>query len=88
MELGWSWGEAVTAPYRVTRVPDYPDPTIRVVDGERRIGPFRLEGRQYDQLEKAARRAAQEILTTRIIPDRSHRFACPPLVQRGEREKR
>ena len=88
MELGWSWGEAATAPYRVTRVPDYPDPTIRVVDGERRIGPFRLEGRQYDQLEKAARRAAQEILTTRIIPDRSHRFACPPLVQRGEREKR
>lgn len=85
VEIGWNWGEATTVPYRVTRISDYPDQTIRVVDGEQRIGPFRLGRYQYDQVRNAAVQAMQEILNTRIIQDKSHRFACPPLVQRGER---
>lgn len=85
VEIGWNWGDVTTAPYRVKRITDYPDQTIRVIDGEQCIGPFRLESRQYDQVKNASEQVKQVILNTRIIQDKSHRFACPPLVQRSER---
>lgn len=81
VEIGWNWGEATTVPYMVKRITDYPDQTIQVVDGEQRIGPFRLESSQYDQVVKATQQVKQVILNTRFIQDKSHRFACPPRVQ-------
>ena len=88
MKIGWNWGDFATAPYKTERISDYPDQNVKIVDGEKRIGPFRVGNHQCDQFEKTSEQVKQVILNTRIIQDNSHRFACPPLVMRGARVER
>lgn len=84
LKVKWVWGEESRVPYRVDRVSDYPDQTVTEVDGEQRIGPFRVNDHQLNEVIKAIEPIQQIILDTQIIPDNNQRFSCPPIVVRGE----
>lgn len=84
LKVVWVWGEESKVPYCVDRVSDYPDQTVTEVDGEQRIGPFRVSGYRLDNVIKAGAAIREVILNTRIIPDNSQRFSCPPIVVRWE----
>ena len=80
LKVVWIWGSESRVPYSVDRVSDYPDQTITKVDGEQRIGPFRVFGHRLDNVIKAGEVFRKVILNARIIPDNSQRFSCPPMV--------
>ena len=84
LKVVWVWGEESKVLYRVDRVSDYPDQTITDVDGHQRIGPFHVSGHRLENVINAGEATREVILNTRIIPDNSQRFSCPPFVVRGE----
>ena len=84
LKVVWVWGEESKVHYRVDRVSDYPDPTITEVDGKLRIGPFRVGSHRLDNIINAVEAFREVILDTRIIPDNSQRFSCPPFIVRWE----
>ena len=84
LKVVWVWGDESTVPYTVDRVSDYPDQTITEVDGEQYIGPFRVRGHRLENVIKAGEAIREVILNTRIIPDNSQRFSCPPFIVRWE----
>ena len=84
LKVVWVWGEESKVLYRVDRVSDYPDQTITDVDGYQRIGPFHVSGHRLENVINAGEATREVILNTRIIPDNSQRFSCPPFVVRGE----
>ena len=84
LKVKWVWGKESRVAYQVERVSDYPDQTVTEVDGEQRIGPFRVNDHQLNEVIKAIEPIKQIILGTQIIPDNNQRFSCPPIVMCGE----
>lgn len=85
LKVIWNWGEITTVPYIVHRLSDCPDQTIKTISGKDYIGPFPISPRLKNQLEKTNQLIKEKIMSIRIIDDTTHRFPCPPLIEKGGR---
>lgn len=87
LKVIWNWGEETTVPYIVHRLSDYPVQTIETINDKDYIGPFPISPRLRNQLDKTNKLIKEKIMNLRIIDDNTHRFPCPPLIEKGEKQR-
>jgi len=67
VEITWVWGEKSRGEYRVDRPSDYPDPTIRKINGRNMIGPFELTSCSLQQVMNSVETLPARVSRVQII---------------------